>query len=69
MTAEHLVGPGGQVVPLERIALHAVRVEVLAPAGAPAGELLAATAPIPGDLRQIWATLDGAPGAWDDVGP
>ena len=53
--------PGGRVVSLARIALHAARVSVPDEAGAPR----VAEAPIPVELRGAWTDLGGASEAWD----
>ncbi len=51
----------GRVVELRRIALHAARVSV--PDGV--GGHLVATAPVPAELRDLWAALGGDPSAWE----
>ena len=48
--------PTGKVVALDRIALHAARVEVPG---------LAARAQIPRELGDAWVALGGSPEAWD----
>ncbi len=53
----------GRVVSLDRVALHALSVE-LPDAG---GVAFAARSPIPPALRALWNGLDGAEGAWDSV--
>lgn len=52
---------GGRVIELGRVALHAARVAVCDSSGAP----WTAVAPIPADLRQLWAGLGGDDSAWD----
>jgi RluA family pseudouridine synthase len=52
--------PGGKVLALARIALHAARVAV----PGEDGELLEFEAPIPEDLRATWAALGGQEDAW-----
>jgi RluA family pseudouridine synthase len=53
--------PGGRVVELRRIALHAARVVVLDEHGSE----LEATAPIPADLCGFWTALGGTGDAWE----
>lgn len=53
--------PGGRIVALTRIALHAARVTVPGASGAP----LVASAPIPPELGRLWSELGGDVEAWD----
>jgi 23S rRNA pseudouridine955/2504/2580 synthase/23S rRNA pseudouridine1911/1915/1917 synthase len=53
--------PGGRVLALSRIALHAARVTV---PGKGDGALVA-EAGVPEELRRAWSDLGGAPEAWD----
>ncbi|WP_437875958.1 pseudouridine synthase [Sorangium sp. So ce513] len=53
----------GRVIPLPRIALHALRVAV----PDERGEERVAVAPVPDDLRDLWAALDGDGSAWEEV--
>jgi 23S rRNA pseudouridine1911/1915/1917 synthase len=53
--------PGGAVLELRRIALHAARVVIRAARGTP----FVAEAPVPAELEQLWARLGGAPDAWN----
>jgi 23S rRNA-/tRNA-specific pseudouridylate synthase len=53
--------PGGRVIGLSRIALHAARVSVPDATGAP----LVALAPIPTSLSDLWSMLGGAPASWE----
>jgi 23S rRNA pseudouridine1911/1915/1917 synthase len=53
--------PGGRVVALARIALHAARVTVPDARGEP----LVAAAPVPAELLRAWTDLGGASEAWD----
>jgi 23S rRNA pseudouridine1911/1915/1917 synthase len=53
--------PGGRIVSLARIALHAARVSVPDEHGAP----LVAAAPVPAELTRAWTELGGAAEAWD----
>jgi len=55
--------PGGRVLALRRIALHAARVSVPRPGGAS----LVIESTVPDDLRDLWAALGGAPAAWQDA--
>ncbi len=61
--ARSLVLPGGRVLPIGRVALHAIRVTVPDERGVD----LTAVAPPPADLRAIWNALDGDDAAWDEV--
>jgi 23S rRNA pseudouridine955/2504/2580 synthase/23S rRNA pseudouridine1911/1915/1917 synthase len=54
--------PSGRVLDLARIALHCARVTVPARSGPRA---IVAEAPVPAELRDVWAALGGDPGAWD----
>lgn len=60
--AKALVDRAGRVHPLQRIALHALRVDIDGPSGP-----LSAVAPIPAALREMWKALDGDERAWDEV--
>lgn len=51
--------PGGRVLALDRIALHAARVEIPARRGA-----LVLDAAVPDELAELWSKLGGAPDAW-----
>ncbi|WP_437997707.1 pseudouridine synthase [Sorangium sp. So ce185] len=53
----------GRVLPLARVALHALRVAV----PDEAGEERAALAPVPDELRDLWGALDGDGSAWEEV--
>lgn len=53
--------PGGRVLSLGRIALHAARVTF----PDEAGEDVSVTCPIPADLRDLWGSLGGSALAWD----
>jgi 23S rRNA pseudouridine1911/1915/1917 synthase len=55
--------PGGRVLALRRIALHAARVTVPRADG---GSLIIES-PVPADLRDLWAAVGGAPAAWQDA--
>ena len=55
--------PTGRVVALARIALHAARVTV--PAVGEGGSPLVVDAPIPEDLKRLWAELGGDAEAWN----
>lgn len=50
-----IVGADGRVLPLDRVALHCVRIEL---------PVLEATAPVPEALRQAWRALGGEDGDW-----
>jgi 23S rRNA-/tRNA-specific pseudouridylate synthase len=73
--ARTVTSPGGRVVPVPRIALHALAVQIPGEQGAPEGAANAdsrptwrrAVAPIPEDLKAIWKALDGDEAAWDEV--
>lgn len=56
-----LTTAAGQVVSLSRIALHAARVVVTGEGS----RQLVAEAPVPDELRRLWAELGGAPEAWE----
>jgi 23S rRNA pseudouridine1911/1915/1917 synthase len=60
-----LVDPRGSVAPIQRIALHALSVDL----PGEDGKLLHAAAPLPDDLRALWKALDGDSAAWDDLAP
>lgn len=53
--------PGGAVIALDRVALHAARVTV----PGPDGEALVVSAPIPDALLAAWGSLGGAAEAWN----
>jgi 23S rRNA pseudouridine1911/1915/1917 synthase len=53
--------PGGAVLELRRIALHAARVVIRMARGAP----FVAEAPVPAELAQIWERLGGEADAWN----
>ncbi|WP_441290626.1 pseudouridine synthase [Sorangium sp. KYC3313] len=53
----------GRVIPLSRVALHALRVTV----PDERGELCAAVSPVPDELRELWVALDGGGSAWEEV--
>ncbi len=53
--------PGGRVLQPRRVALHAARVTVPDASGAP----LSIEAPVPDELRSLWAALGGAAGDWE----
>lgn len=57
-----LVLSNGGIVSPSRIALHAARVIVPGARG-----VLEARAPIPSELRELWAAFGGAPEAWQDA--
>ena len=57
---KRIVLPSGAVVSPTRIALHAARVVVPGLAGP-----ITALAPIPPELRELWAALGGADDAWE----
>ena len=59
--ATRITVSGGRVVELRRIALHAARVVVPDERGAS----LAFEAPIPADLREVWAALGGGSSVWE----
>jgi 23S rRNA pseudouridine1911/1915/1917 synthase len=59
--AARLTLPGGAVLELRRVALHAARVVI----GAARGTPFVAQAPVPAELDQLWARLGGAPDAWN----
>lgn len=63
--ARALVDPRGSVTPIQRIALHALSVDL----PGEDGKLLRAAAPLPDDLRALWKLLDGDSAAWDDLAP
>ncbi len=52
--------PGGKVVALKRVALHAARITV----PRADGTFLVVDAPVPLDLTDLWALLSGDPTAW-----
>jgi 23S rRNA pseudouridine955/2504/2580 synthase/23S rRNA pseudouridine1911/1915/1917 synthase len=58
-----LVDRQGRVIPIERIALHALAVEL----PGEDGKLLRAVSCPPADLRALWKALDGEDVAWDDL--
>ncbi|HZU82124.1 MAG TPA: pseudouridine synthase [Polyangiaceae bacterium] len=60
--SSRLVLPGGRVLDLRRIALHAARVVVPQD---DSGAAVRARAPIPSDLAGIWSALGGQPDAWE----
>lgn len=60
-----LVDRRGSVIPLHRIALHALSVEL----PGEDGKLLRAVAPLPDELRALWKALDGDSAAWDELAP
>jgi len=53
--------PGGRVLPVSRIALHAARVSV----PRPDGSAFVVGSPVPADLRDLWGALGGGTEAWD----
>jgi RluA family pseudouridine synthase len=53
--------PGGRVLALRRVALHAARVVVPSERGAP----LVALAPVPAELVDLWSALGGTPAGWE----
>jgi 23S rRNA pseudouridine1911/1915/1917 synthase len=53
--------PTGRVLEPRRVALHAARVVVPGASGAP----LAAHAPVPAELEELWSALGGEAGAWE----
>ncbi len=61
--ARTLIDASGRVIPLGRIMLHALRVEVPRLEGG----RLRVESPVPDELRAIWKALDGDPGAWDEA--
>jgi RluA family pseudouridine synthase len=53
--------PSGRVLELRRVALHAARVVVPGPGGAP----VVARAPVPTELLELWSALGGEAAAWE----
>jgi 23S rRNA-/tRNA-specific pseudouridylate synthase len=60
-----LVDRQGRVIPIDRITLHALAVEL----PGEDGKLLRAVSCPPADLRALWKALDGEDTAWDDLSP
>ncbi|HVY47208.1 MAG TPA: pseudouridine synthase, partial [Minicystis sp.] len=58
------IEPSGRVVPIDRVALHALAVSLPGARGA----LVGATSPVPEELRAFWSALDGDDAAWSRVG-
>lgn len=61
--ARTLVAASGAVTTIDRVALHALLVELEDERGEP----FATLAPLPAALRALWSALDGAASAWDEV--
>ncbi|WP_437674243.1 RluA family pseudouridine synthase [Sorangium sp. So ce131] len=61
--ARAVTAASGRVVPLDRVALHALSVAV----PDERGEQRAALSPVPDELRALWESLDGDGSAWEEV--